>query len=93
MSDVLRGACFCGAVEIELTGAPDTMGHCHSLSCRSWSGDPVHAYTLWQRDNVVARWRGSFGDVSLVTGKPESLSVLYEVQRPRDDQPSRLWGL
>ena len=47
MSAVQKGACFCGAIQIELTGAPQGMGYCHCESCRAWSGDPVHAWTVW----------------------------------------------
>jgi hypothetical protein len=43
-----RGKCFCGAVEIEVTGEPAGMGYCHCGSCRSWSAGPVNAFTLWQ---------------------------------------------
>jgi hypothetical protein len=46
------GKCFCGAVEIEVTGAPEAMGYCHCSSCRSWSAAPVNAFTLWQPGNV-----------------------------------------
>lgn len=41
------GACFCGAVNIRVTGRPSAMGYCHCRSCRSWSGGPVNAFTLW----------------------------------------------
>ena len=41
------GKCFCGAVELEVTGAPAAMGYCHCRSCRSWSGGPVNAFSLW----------------------------------------------
>jgi len=52
MSDTYRGACFCGAVEVEATGAPAAMGYCHCNSCRSWSAAPVNAFTLWPPDAV-----------------------------------------
>ena len=42
------GSCFCGAVELEATGAPEAMGYCHCRSCRSWSGGPVNAFSLWK---------------------------------------------
>ena len=42
------GECFCGAVKLEVSGAPEAMGYCHCRSCRSWSGGPVNAFTLWQ---------------------------------------------
>ena len=47
------GACFCGAVEIEVSGAPEAMGYCHCSSCRSWSAGPVNAFTLWKPANVM----------------------------------------
>ncbi len=43
-----QGRCFCGAVEIEATGAPAGMGYCHCSSCREWSAGPVNAFSLWQ---------------------------------------------
>jgi hypothetical protein len=52
MSEKHTGRCFCGAVEIEVTGAPEAMGYCHCASCRSWSAGPVNAFTLFQKDNV-----------------------------------------
>jgi hypothetical protein len=48
----LAGKCFCGAVEIETSGPPETMGYCHCQSCRSWSGGPVNAFTLWKPEAV-----------------------------------------
>src|SRR4029453_6197932 len=42
------GSCFCGAVKLEVTGSPEAMGFCHCNSCRSWSGGPVNAFTLWK---------------------------------------------
>ena len=47
-----KGQCFCGSVQIEVSGAPAAMGYCHCRSCRSWSGGPVNAFTLWQPDAV-----------------------------------------
>ena len=47
-----QGECFCGAVKVETTGEPQGMGYCHCNSCRSWSGGPVNAFTLWKPENV-----------------------------------------
>ena len=47
MAEPYHGACFCGAVEIEVSGEPAAMGYCHCRSCRSWSAGPVNAFTLW----------------------------------------------
>jgi hypothetical protein len=52
MSQQHTGACFCGAVEVQVTGAPEAMGYCHCASCRSWSAGPVNAFTLWKPENV-----------------------------------------
>jgi hypothetical protein len=46
------GACFCGAVELTASGEPEAMGYCHCRSCRSWSGGPVNAFTLWKPEAV-----------------------------------------
>jgi hypothetical protein len=43
-----KGECFCGAVQVEVSGEPEGMGYCHCRSCRSWSGGPVNAFTLWK---------------------------------------------
>jgi hypothetical protein len=48
----LTGKCFCGAVRLEMSGAPEAMGYCHCRSCRSWSGGPVNAFSLWQPEAV-----------------------------------------
>ena len=48
----LAGKCFCGAVEIEVAGAPEAMGYCHCNSCRAWSGGPVNAFSLWKPEAV-----------------------------------------
>jgi hypothetical protein len=51
-TDLHAGACFCGAVTIETSGAPEAMGYCHCASCRSWSAGPVNAFTLWKPEAV-----------------------------------------
>jgi hypothetical protein len=43
-----QGECFCGAVQVKVSGEPEAMGYCHCRSCRSWSGGPVNAFTLWK---------------------------------------------
>jgi hypothetical protein len=47
-----RAECFCGAVQIEVSGEPEVMGYCHCRSRRSWSGGPVNAFTLWKPEAV-----------------------------------------
>jgi|SRR5689334_8538694 len=51
-NNTYKGACFCGAVEISVTGAPAAQGYCHCDSCRTWSAAPVNAFTLWAPEAV-----------------------------------------
>ncbi len=50
--NVLTGTCFCGAVELTVTGEPEAMGYCHCESCRKWSAGPVNAFSLWKPEAV-----------------------------------------
>jgi hypothetical protein len=52
MSQTHKGACFCGAVQIEATGSPAAMGYCHCSDCRHWSAGPINTFTLWPPDAV-----------------------------------------
>jgi hypothetical protein len=52
MTTTHKGACFCGTVQIEVTGEPAGMGYCHCRSCRLWSGGPVNAFSLWKPEAV-----------------------------------------
>lgn len=48
----LTATCFCGAVELNVTGQPAAMGYCHCEDCRHWSAGPINAFSLWPQDNV-----------------------------------------
>ncbi len=52
MASIHKGGCFCGAVEIEVAGAPEEMGYCHCNSCRSYTGGPLVAFVLFKAENV-----------------------------------------
>jgi hypothetical protein len=57
-----KGSCFCGAVQLEVTGDPVAQGICHCGDCRSWSGGPVNAFSLWKPDQVrVTKGADSIG--------------------------------
>jgi hypothetical protein len=70
MADTYRGQCFCGAVQLGVTGAPEGMGYCHCNSCRSWSAGPVNAFTLWKPEAV----RVTAGSDQLATFQKTPLS-------------------
>ena len=62
MNQVYKGSCFCGAVEITVTGEPAAAGYCHCASCRSWSAAPVNAFSLWKPESVkVTKGEGNIG--------------------------------
>ena len=63
------GKCFCGAVEIAVTGEPAGMGYCHCSSCRSWSAGPVNGFTLWPPEAVT------------VTKGKENVGVFHKTER------------
>jgi hypothetical protein len=64
-NETYEGRCFCGAVEIAVTGAPAGMGYCHCGSCRQWSAGPVNAFTLWKPESVkVTKGAGQIGTFS-----------------------------
>ena len=48
-----QGSCFCGGVQLRVTGEPVAMGYCHCESCRSWSAGPVNAFSLWKPEAVT----------------------------------------
>ena len=52
MSQSYNGSCFCGAVQLAVTGDPVVAGYCHCESCRSWSAGPVNAFSLWKPEQV-----------------------------------------
>ena len=62
MADTHAGKCYCGAVTIEVSGTPEAMGYCHCNACRSYTGTPINAFTLWKPENVkVTRGAASLG--------------------------------
>ena len=63
-----KGNCFCGAIQLTVTGEPAGMGYCHCTSCRTWSAGPVNAFSLWKSETVKvtkgADQLGSFNKTS-----------------------------
>ena len=47
-----NGSCFCGDVEIQVTGEPVLSGYCHCNSCREWSAAPMSTFILWKPQSV-----------------------------------------
>ena len=47
-----RAGCFCGAVELEVTGKPAFAGYCHCRDCQAWSAAPINAFSLWPSASV-----------------------------------------
>jgi len=61
-----EGQWFCGAVKIVVTGDAAGAGYDHCVPCRSWSGSPVNAFTLWPTDAVqVVEGEDKLGEVNV----------------------------
>ena len=52
MAETHTGACYCGAVTIDVRGVPLEMGYCHCENRRRYSAAPVSAFTLWKNEDV-----------------------------------------
>jgi hypothetical protein len=75
-----EGACFCGAVTLKAEGAPEVMGYCHCRSCRSWSGGPVNAFSLWKPEAVT------------VTGGAESIATFQKTDMSQREYCAKCGG-
>ena len=63
------------------------MGYCHCRSCRSWSGGPVNAFTLWKPENVrITAGAEHVGDVPEDPAQPAA--ILPQVRRSSHDRSS-----
>ena len=51
-NDKIKGECFCGAVELRVTGKPSAMGYCHYKDCAAWSATPINPYSLLGPDQI-----------------------------------------
>ena len=59
---VHKASCFCGAVEVEVTGQPAFAGYCHCRDCQSWSAAPINAFSLWPSASVrITRGEADIG--------------------------------
>lgn len=65
------GHCFCGAVQLVVSGAPALQGVCHCESCRRWSASPMNAFTLWKPEQV----RVTIGEDSIDSFEKTASSV------------------
>jgi hypothetical protein len=52
MHHVRKGSCFCGAIELMITGVPAAAGFCHCSACRTWASAPVNRFSLWKSGAV-----------------------------------------
>jgi hypothetical protein len=69
MSNVTKGQCFCGSVQLEVSGQPAAMGYCRCESCRHWSAGPVNAFTLWPPEAVkITRGADQIGSYNKTPG-------------------------
>ena len=48
-----KATCFCGEIEVQITGEPLAMLVCHCAVCRAWSAAPVTGATLFKPKDVI----------------------------------------
>ena len=53
MADELKGRCFCGAVEFEVSGEPAAVGYCHCEDCTTWAASPINSFSLYPLGSVT----------------------------------------
>ena len=49
---MVRGSCYCGAVQIEVEPPAEEVGHCHCANCRRAFGTGIYSYA-WFPDEQV----------------------------------------
>ena len=52
VNEKIKGKCFCGTVEIRVTGGASAMGYCHCIDCAAWSATPINSYSFWRPDQI-----------------------------------------
>jgi hypothetical protein len=63
------------------------MGYCHCNSCRSWSGAPVNAFSLWKLEAVRIASGGEH-IASFRKERAQPAPILREVRWASDDDSS-----
>ena len=67
---IAKGHCYCGAIQIEVSGAPDWVSHCHCDSCRRHSASVVATFAGFDPKQVTFN-----------TGQPARFTTDDEVTR------------
>jgi hypothetical protein len=52
MSQDHKVHCDCGAIELQMTGAPGVRAFCHCEDCRALLDVPYHSIVAWDSDRV-----------------------------------------
>lgn len=64
---VFTGRCYCGAITLKTTQAPQTVAYCHCIDCRRWTSAPVAAFAAFP-ENVVTFTPDEGCEVSVTPG-------------------------
>jgi len=48
----IKGRCFCGAIELIVTGELSAMGYCHCKDFAACSATPINSYSFWGFDQL-----------------------------------------
>ena len=71
MTDILKGSCFCGAVEYSAAGLLSPIGHCHCQTCRKTHSAAFASTALTPYDEF--RWTKGEDTVTSIESSPGKL--------------------
>ena len=64
-----KGSCYCGAVDVTVTGEPAAAALCHCESCRKWHAAPINAWCIWPAANVTISGPTVTSDTNEASGR------------------------
>ena len=88
-NDEIKGGCFCGAVELRVTGEPSAMGYCHCKDCAAWSATPINSYSFWRPDQI-GNYKRLRKYSNVLQDRSQQEKVLQEMRWPYYDRASKL---
>ena len=64
-----HGQCYCGNVQVTVTGPAAVSGYCHCLECRKWHGAPINAFSVWPSTSVTIEGETLISEQSDASGR------------------------
>lgn len=65
----IQGQCYCGSVQVVVSGPAALSGYCHCLECRKWHGAPINAFSVWPTASVTIEGETLVSEQSDASGR------------------------